>query len=189
MKPPDLMKSAWTMHAAGAGLCALLTVAAWFAGVKPSLERLRQVGQQEEQLATLRQQAGDLSARTKELEARRDQVARSLTDNAVRLQPATKINRRLDELTQLAVTCQLKVDEIQPGKTRPTSRHEVVPIRLRGNGSYVSCVNFLHSLRRQFPDTGASQIDLKGAPGAAPETSCFEFTLDWYTAPAVAGAR
>ena len=88
-------------------------------------------------------------------------------------------------LTLLATRCQLKVDEIQPGRSHSVIRHEVVPIQMRGSGSYLACMKFLRSLRQSFPDIGTSLIDLKGAPGAPDTSSRFEFTLEWFTAPTV----
>jgi len=184
-----MLQSAWPLHAAGALLCLALAAGAYFLGLRPLIDRSRTAARQQAQVQALRGQSNEMKKRSTEIQARHLQVQKSLAETAIRLQPASRINRRLAELTQLAIQHQLKVDEIQPGKVRNLSRHEVMPIQIRGNGSYVACVHFLHAMRTSFPDTGTSLIDLKGAPDRPAAASTFEFQLDWYTAPSLATAQ
>lgn len=185
MKLPALFHSVVPMHAAGAAVCLIVTALWFLLGMQPLWGSHQAARQQEAYLQTLRAQADQLQMRLRDTQDRNVRTREALAEGSVRLQPASRVNRRLSELTLLATRCQLKVDEIQPGRSHSVIRHEVVPIQMRGSGSYLACMKFLRSLRQSFPDIGTSLIDLKGAPGAPDTSSRFEFTLEWFTAPTV----
>ncbi len=185
MKLPAFLHSVLPVHAAGAAIC-LAATALWFLlGLQPLWDSHRAARQQESQLQTLRTEADQIEMRLHDTQDRNLRMREALAEGAIRLQPASRINRRLSELTLLATRCQLKVDEIQPGRSHSVIRHEVVPVQMRGSGSYLACMTFLRSLRQNFPDIGTSLIDLKGAPGAPETSSRFDLTLEWFTAPSV----
>lgn len=184
MKQIDLKSlRPWQIDAAGAGLCVVLTLLLYLAGIAPLLQRRAQRGTRQAELAAQSSQALQLLVKHQVLRDRLAAVKKGLTNCRLELQPASHVNRRIAEISGLAVKAGLEIHDIQPGDAAAGQRCEVVPIKLAGKGTYVDCTGFLHRLSQAFPDTGVSSFNLEGDPGGPGRAAKFSFELLWYAAP------
>ena len=178
------------IDAAGVGVCVALSLVTYFAGIEPILGRHEACKAKRTELASRRDELGRLSASLQELQDRRARVSADLAQCPLRLQAASRTNRRLAEIAELATTCGLKVDAIQPGHATAGALYDIVPIRLTGTGKYPTCVQFLHKLQKVFPDTGVISLDLAGGdPPGRPAAGSFHCQLKWHTAPQPRGVK
>jgi len=117
------------------GVCVLIALPFSFARINP-LMRPHDFGQQQEsQLAVLRGSAHAAEAAIAAQKAHLGRLRTDLARQAVPLQPARDVNRRLAELTELAAGAGLEVSEILPAAALPGSRYDTVPIRIRGRAA------------------------------------------------------
>jgi hypothetical protein len=181
--------SKWkTRHidAAAVGLCVLIALPFSFARINP-LMRPRDYGdRQAAQLTVLRGSARAAQAAIAAQKARLAELQADLARQTVPLQPARNVNRRLAELTDLAAGTGLEVSEIVPAPAVAGSRFDTVPIRIRGTGSYPTCVAFLCKLTRAFPDTSVGSFELSGEPAKPHTPAEFRVQLAWYATPSAA---
>jgi Tfp pilus assembly protein PilO len=173
----------WSVDLAGLACCAVLAGAGYMIAVVP-------VVRSREAVASLRSSIGGVEAngeqllqitRTLDLELAR--VQSRLRSSSLELEPAERVNRRVNELTRLASESGLTLDEVLPRAPEEGSMFRTVPIHISGAGSFPDCARFVHSLRSELPDTTVESLRLVG--GA--ETGTFEFDLVWYAAPADRG--
>lgn len=175
------------LDAIGASVCLLLTVIMYVSGIEPLLARHAAAQTARGQLQHRRSKLLRLSASLRKLQKEHAAVQEQLTASPLRLQAASLLNVRLDQVTQLAAECGLKVGQIHPQAILSGSRYRVVPIQLAGEGSYPTCVLFLKRLRAESPDTGVVHIDLRNSADNA-KAARFLFSLEWYAAPAAGEA-
>ena len=177
------------IDAAGAAICIALCLVTYFAGIGPILSQHDACAVKRTELASRRDELGRLSTILQQLQDRRARVSADLAQSPLRLQAASRTNRRLAEIAELATKCGLNVDAIQPGRATAGNLYDIVPIHLAGTGRYPTCVRFLHRLQRVFPDTGVISLDLAGGdPTGQPSSASFRCQLKWHTAPGLAGA-
>jgi len=119
---------------------------------------------QQADLELKQQTATTSNASLQTLQRRLGALQQQISDNPLHLQPASAINKRLGELTDLAAQLGLRMEDVQPGKISTTARFETVSIHLAGTGNYRTCVQFLHRLRTGFPDTSVTSLQLTGNP-------------------------
>jgi Tfp pilus assembly protein PilO len=183
MKPAAVQrKNWWTIDAGGIVVCILLSVALYYAGLQPLAAGYDRYLAQQSELEIKQQSATTSNASLQTLQRRLGSLQQQLTDNPLRLQPATAINKRLGELTDLAAQLGLRMEDVQPGKSNSGARFETVTIHLAGTGAYRTCVLFLHRLREKFPDTAVTSFHLSGNPNDTASIANFEFDLQWFTA-------
>ena len=188
MKQIDLEKlSLWHIDAAGAALCVLLTLTLYLAGVGPLLQRREDLGARQAELDAQQLKAARLASTCIAVGEQLATLEQSMSAVKIELLPAGQVNRHIAELSDLAAKAGLKIDDIQSGTPVAGARYEMVPIRLAGTGTYVTCLDFLHRLHRVSPDTGVSGLELGGSPSERGGEAQFRFELLWYAAPRSAG--
>ena len=174
------------IDAAAVGVCLLLALPFSFPRINPLMRPPDYRAQQTAQVAVLRSSAratrGAIAAQTTRLA----DLRADLTRQAVPLQPARNVNRRLAELTDLAAGSGLEVSQILPSAPVPGSRFDTVPIHFRARGGYPTCVAFLCKLTRTFPDTSVESFELAGQPAKPGTAAEFRVQLAWYAAPSAA---
>lgn len=169
------------INALCAGVCLLLSAAAYWGGLRPMIQERREQRAQQQQL---REQHQQLQERSRQLQQLRQQLA--LTEQAVaseplRLEPLTALNQRVAQITGLAGRCGLEVDQIRPGASVAGVHYYTVPIHIEGRGEFHAGVDFLHRLHESLPDVAVPVLSLQGrGAGGSP---AFRFELTWYAAP------
>ena len=213
MNLPSFSYASLRIDALGTLAAVALTLGAGVVAIGPHfLARGPTPADQKAELEHRRQEAADLDKMTETTRQRlADLTTRSAT--AVHLQPATRVNERLVEITKLAAGGNISIAQMTPGASTPPSapanapadKHAaapaspldnkalVVPIKLAGTGTYPDLARFIHALREQFRDTAITSLKLNAQPGggaaesAKPsENTPGSFTIDlaWYAAPA-----
>jgi hypothetical protein len=108
----------------------------------------------------------------------------SLAHNPIHLEDASRMNRRLARINELAAGRGLRVQGVDPGAINRGTRYQTIDIKLAGSGGYLGCVQFLRDLHDQFPDTAVSAFRLSGNPQETDQPASFAFDLRWYASPA-----
>lgn len=172
----------WQIDIAGTLLCVVLTMAAYFAALRPLMGRHAIFGQQQSLLKANQREASKLVASDFAHKKQLEVVREALADGRLTLKPAGYVNRQVASLIELVNQCGLKADDIQLGETYAGSRYYMIPISLAGSGRYGKCVEFLHKLSQVFPDTGVGSFRISGNPRKPAEEGNFRFGLFWYSA-------
>ena len=167
---------------AGMVACAVGLVIIYVAGALPMMRRQDDLAAQKAHVNTQRQNATMLGNRANMLRSNLAALRKSLGDHPIQLQPASRINRRIARLTDLAVRNGLSVDEVRPGKTVRSAQHAMVPIHLQGSGAYPTWSAFLHQLTETFQDTSIDSFELSGHPGSPSKPATFQIDLVWHAA-------
>jgi len=171
------------VHGIAAALCAVALAAAWFGSIGPAIASRAAAQAQRAAIAAQDEQADQLRNRVVVLERRLGQVIQEERASPLRLEPISRINRRLSEVSELAAASGLDLSQVKPGQVVRTSRFEVVPIELAGRGSYRACATFLHGAHEAFPDMGVAKVQIDRRLNSAESDADFAFTLAWYAAP------
>ncbi|MEE9211280.1 MAG: type 4a pilus biogenesis protein PilO [Phycisphaeraceae bacterium] len=179
----------WRIYATGAAVCAALTVAVYFAGIRPVFHAHQHRTLQQAKLKDQRRLASELAASLSTLRRDVASVTQALDESPLRLEPAGHINQRLARLTELATNHGLEIHQIQPGQVQRDVHYDIVPVHLAGEGTYQTYAAFIHQLHRKFPDTGVSSFELSGNPSDPDDTATFRLNLAWYTIPAAGSVQ
>jgi Tfp pilus assembly protein PilO len=163
------------------GVCVLATtlIASWIMTLQPAGERRQEVD-------SLRLSIQETTHRVRSLEidaasAQRDvaAAAKALESVSVRLVSVDARNSRLAELTRLASTLGLTVDELSPHEPVKGELFDRVLIDVRGRGSYPDAAMFLHLIHDEFLDTEVRSFRITRNDGDA----MFEIRLVWHATP------
>ena len=173
----------WQIHTAGVALCIVLTTTIYFNSVYPILRAREDFSLQKSEIEEQRRIASDLSASLGTFKHEIASVQQALEKSPLQLQSADHINQRLAQFTELASEHGLDIQQIQPGQITHDVHYDIVPIHLSGEGSYRTHAAFIHTIHRNFPDTGVSSFKLSGKPGQPNAPASFDLNLMWYTLP------
>ncbi|MGD9689793.1 MAG: hypothetical protein AB7K52_09090 [Phycisphaerales bacterium] len=175
------------LDAPALGVACAIFAGAWYALIEPA----RRHGAHS---ATLRAELADVEAMAVSSEGSiriRDEGTRALraelADLGVRLQPATQLNHRVQELTELAGVRGIRVEQIRPGSPESDAVAVAIPIKLMGQSGYAQVQSFLSALRKRFPDVSVSGLKMQrgSAPlDQKPVAAMIEFDLAWHALPA-----
>jgi Tfp pilus assembly protein PilO len=168
----------------GVATCAVITLAGYLAGARPLLNSRDDRAQQQVALIDARQSVSTLAGSARSLRTQFTGSQLALAKIQIALQPASSLNQRIAELTNLAVDCQLEVQFVQPGSIVSGSRFAQIPIQVAGTGSSQACSAFLHRLRGKFPDISVRDFDLSTSPADASHSMNFSYQLTWFVQPA-----
>lgn len=173
----------WHVHAAGA----LLTLAACAAFgaflVRPLLAARAQAHARAADLAAQHQSLQDLRSARKDTDIRLIAVSKQLEEQTVRLEPKSRLNERLDQLTELAGAAGLQVHRLSPGVSSEGARHSATVLHLTGRGPFAACDRFVASIHSRFNDTAVITLHLTAPPENTDSPVDLNVELLWYTAP------
>jgi Tfp pilus assembly protein PilO len=181
---PAVRKLIRSVDGAGAAACAAVVAALVFGGLLPLLHHRGDAEARRHDLVTQRQRAGAAKASLAKLEKQLAEARSDLARYPVRLEDARRVNHRLARITDLATARGLEVQGVEPGAVTRGPRYQTIALKLTGNGGYRGCVQFLHDLHDQLPDTAVTAVRLAGNPQQDGAPSTFDFELRWYAAPA-----
>lgn len=173
----------WHLDAAGLTLCVVLSLVAYLGGYQPLRQSYEECVVEGEALSAQQEQAAKLENALAILRRRLDAARETLAANALPLKPASTVNLHVAAVSALAVQSGLRIDDVQTGSVSENAYYEAVPIHVAGGGTYPACTAFLRRLRKAFPDTGVSSLELAGHKTDPLEPGTFRVALNWYTAP------
>lgn len=176
------------MDAIGLALLIGLSIGGYMLILQPMLTVHQQREAQQAELAARHEKANQALATINTLKRDLINLRQAAGENPLQLVPAQYSNQRLADITHLAAEHQLQVDMLQTGATKPGARFEVVPIQLRGSGSFQTCTAFVNHLHRRFPDTAVWSMGLTDNPSDAASPTNFTLELAWFAAPALSSA-
>lgn len=174
----------WPVYAAGAGVCAAVSLVLWFTVLSSALQQRDARHARAKELTERRHKAGEVGGALTAVRRKADAVEKALKKTAIRLEPAALVNDRLAKLTDLANECGLSVDEVQPGHTTDGAHYQTVALKLAGSGTFPACAKFLHKLHDGFPDTRVYTMETSNtSPNPLVPQVAFRVDLLWYAAP------
>jgi Tfp pilus assembly protein PilO len=172
----------WQIDVAGAAVCIVLTIGAYLLGVAPALHRSAQVQEMAHLVEVQRAEAADLARSRDQLKQHLHRMQTMLDQAAFRLEPISRLNPYLAQLTDLATRSGMALHEIKPGKPSRSQYYRSTPIRLSGSGSYRSCAVFLHNIRDEFSATRVSSFQLAALNNSPNPEARITLELTWHTA-------
>lgn len=176
------------IDAAGFGAAALMTAGLYFAVVEPARRSQAAMSEQQELLDSVQGSLIEIEADRRALEETVARLDGQLSRYTISLQPVSRINARLGEITALAGEHGLKLSESRAGQTGVTGSIATVPVHISGAGGYVSFAGFLAELDRDFPDVAVTGFEVTGAPAQGPGgASAFSADLLWHASADGAG--
>lgn len=181
---PAIRRLTRSIDLAGAAVCAAMVAALVFGGILPLLHHR---GDSEARRRDLNHQRHRVeSARTSlaSLEIQLAAARAALAHNPIRLEDASRINRRLARINELAAGRGLQVQGVDPGSVTRGTRYQTIDMKLAGEGGYRGCVEFLRDMHDQFPDTAVTAFKLAANPQDSDKPADFTFELRWYASPA-----
>jgi len=179
---PDILRW-WRIDLAGLGGCVLVTLAVYFALVRPSQSRQIDYQVRQESLAERSSAMNEARASLTEMRKGMKLAETELSELPLTLKPATGVNQRLASLADLASQSGLEVHQMQPAAIRSGDLYDETPIILTGSGDYRRVTSFLRTLHDGFADIGVVKFDLTADnPGGSAH---FDLGLVWYTSPSL----
>jgi hypothetical protein len=174
----------WRIDVMAIALFITLSISAFVAQFLPLLRARQTYTALAADLSAKQQKLTELKETLRLTHARRIVFQANLTDSNFILEPASHLNQRILELTELAAEQGLILDGIEPRRGVISARYETIPIRLTGRGDYRSCTQYLKSLHTRLQDSGIVRIELSSSPGVHNAAIAgFAFELVWYTTP------
>lgn len=183
MNEPSTKRFPWHFAAGAALVCVGLTVASYAVGVGPLLAQHQAGLALGRELDDRGKEAGELAAGVSDLQRDLTAANGELARMPLRLQPASRVNGRLEAVARLATECGLSLDEMRPGGAVDAAHYQTVPLRILGAGDYPACARFLRRLRETFGDMGVRTFtaSYRGGGASATATAVFQAELVWFT--------
>ena len=175
----------WVVHAVCGTVCLTLAGAGYWFGLGPMT---RELDQRQGLTQTLELSQDDLQLRRGVLERLEDKFLQSqqeLEVQPVDLQPASMVNRRLANLSQLAQEHDLVLTASSIGGEQRLAYYSYLPIELGGQGDFGNVVAFLGKLYEHYPDISVRTFDLnRGGDGPSRGARAgFSLGLSWFVQP------
>lgn len=173
----------WRIDAAGLAVCLIIGAAAYLLGFGPLLADRALVLGHRQALADQTVEASKLDDEVKKAQDTRDKLQKQVAQIRP-LDPPSRVNQRVKDLTDIAAGCGLKVGEIGPGAPAAGTRFTTVPIRLKGIGEYRTIAEFFARVHERFRDTAIVGFRASCNIESDKPDAEFSFDLEWYAAPA-----
>ena len=172
----------WKVDAAGLGACLVISIASYALGVAPLIQRSAEIRDSIQERQREEQTKADLARSHNQLKQRLGQVQKELAEAAIQLQPMSRLNEYLAQLTNLATQNGLSLHEIKPGQPVSLKHYRSIPIHLSGTGTYQDSVLFLNSLNKKFPDIRVFTLNLNVLTHPGKPQAKVNMGLIWHTA-------
>ncbi len=164
------------------GLATLLMIAGltYVFAVQPTLRARDDRKQDATEQRDAERALAERRAERRRVESELEDIRGKLSADAVALEGAHALNKRVQQITALATETGLVVDGVTPGDVAEGEMFDVIPIEMRGRGSYTGLAGFLHTLNDRLGDTGVTELSVEAQPDGG---AVFSVVLGWYTAP------
>lgn len=141
----------------------------------------------------------EASAIERDLKATVAATAEQLARNRVKPAPLSSLNRKVAEITDLAASSGLILEQLGPGDTYSTAAARSVSIKASGLADLGAWRRFLSAMHDQHPDTAITEFTLADLSAAetersalsgsvrtlpqTPATAAFTMAMVWHAAP------
>jgi len=174
----------WKTDASGLALMAMLAGGAYLAGFRPLLASWSNKSDLE---SRLRSETGAVESATNDkarLERQLDDLMLEIGKLEVTLLSRSRVNQRLDALTDLAAKIEppLVVDSAIKAGEQDQPLFGVVQIRLRARGAYRTLAEFLRTLHLRYRDISVRSFEIDGEPNKEGDAR-ISVELDWFVIP------
>lgn len=174
------------IHGLGLGAIVVLSLLGSLLGLRPLTRQHDHTVAQRQELASTSQRAEAHGREEEAISQELKRIRSSLAASSLTLRTAADRNVRLARLTELAETHRLEVDGLTSSAIKHDEHYDMVPIELRGKGSFPDCAAFIHRLNSQFRDMSVNALEINGTPGLETAQVGFRFEMTWYAAPTLA---
>jgi Tfp pilus assembly protein PilO len=175
--------TAWQINLLGVVVCAALTAGTWVTTIEPLRASRAADAARRQELDRRSVEAKRLAAQVRQASARLADARRQHEEIRLNLQPATRVNQRIAQVTSSAAQCGLEPSDVRPGRAVVGPRHAVQPIEMSGTGSFPAAVAFMRAFHQTFGDSGFDAFELAGNPAAPGAPASFHFRIHWYVQP------
>jgi Tfp pilus assembly protein PilO len=173
----------WQINLLGAVAVGALTACLWSTTIHPIRTNRVAAAARRQELDDRAQEAKRLSAQVRQATARLASVRKQLAEVRLDLQPATRVNQRIAEVTAAAARCGLELSDVRPDRAIVGPRHAVQPIEMSGTSTFPAAVQFMRTFHQTFADSGFASFELAGNPAAPGAPGSFHFRIYWYVQP------
>ncbi len=171
------------MDMIGLVTCLAVTGLVVYFGLMPAYRAREAMITEKELLQNKKKLAMDSALRLSQLKQEYSSVEREVSSHPLQLKPLNYLNQRISDITRLAVSDGLEMDQIEPGTSRRDDFYITVPLRMAGRGEFEEAVAFLHRLHESVPDMAVGKVSLTARPGASKAVADFHLDLVWHAAP------
>lgn len=159
------------IHAAGAAACAIISLAAFAAIIRPELNARDSIRDQARSRAERRAEIDAAVAERARLRDVIDDQRRRIDASPIRLREHDALNAVIASLTDLAQRRGVALDRLEPGKPEQRGPLLVTPIRLAGTTSFPDAVAFFDELRAAMPDIACVRLAIDADRTAQTDTA------------------
>lgn len=165
------------------GLGALFAIAAlaYTLGVRPQQQAYSESLSLRKELVDVNAELTGMEKSVREQRATLDAAQTQLASGSIRLEHASRINARSQQLTDIAMAAGLQVRELAPKEPLRGSRFSRVPINIAGLGSFQAVRGFLARLHDECRDTQLVAFSLVSRPDSPEALPTFSAQMMWYT--------
>jgi len=172
----------WMIDLAGlvalAGITALGVTLALRPALGDAAQRARLQADRQERASLLE----DLKASLADHRRFEERYAQAIESSTLRVEPLSRLNARLGQLTRDAEQLQLRVDQMIADEPTPHPEFTAVPIHVAGSGSYAQIVKYFALLETEYADTHVKRFDI--ARAQSPEIGVeYSFDVVWVAQP------
>ena len=176
-----------TIDAIALAILLVIGIATYAVGIHPALDRKAAAEFEAAMLVAERAAAESAAAEVAAALKLRDEIA-ARQRTQIALEPASQINARIAELTNLASEQSISIRQLAPGnpKAEAGKPFTAVPIRVQGAGTFMDCIAFLQQLGERYRDISVPGIGLTiSQPASEKEPARLDMALDlvWHAAP------
>lgn len=176
----------WRVHALAGGVLASLTLAVYLGVVAPARRASERLDEERSAMASNAQEKGNLQASIDQHRARIAALERQLR-SIVELKPATYLNRRRSELTDLFERVGLSLSDMKAGEHKDNGQFGAVSLSMSGAGSYGAVVSFLRTLHHEFRDVEVTGLEVTAPADREKGAAHFSLQMTWFTLPEKSG--
>ena len=177
------------VHGAGAGVLVLAGIAFMYFQAGPVVAARAHLRELNSELATRKESLVQAQVSRKDTEARVAAMRAQLKERLLPLVPTSRLNERLEQLSQLAEASGMTVDRLSPAEAATKGPFPAVQLKLVGQGPYEACERLIGTLHGSFEDTAITSLHVKGTPENAGAPVSLDLELLWYTAADAPGAK
>lgn len=181
------------VHLIGIACLGLIGAGGYFVAIEPALDERTAFMRRSAEYSDTDREVVVMEANVRVDRRTLDERTSRLDQMDIKLETLAYANDRMVRVSRLAERFGLSVQSLQPGQPEVQGRHTLVPLRLAGLCSYTAMVDFIHAMRKEFPDTRVNALQVSAA--SDPGVSSFSLDCTWFaaqpqaaTAPAAAAA-
>ncbi len=164
--PERLAKQLRTINLIGAGVIVAALACTSLGGIVPLYARVADNNQKAEDLRAELAKLDGLSRTITQVQGELDKTQERLEKAESRLPTRQAMDQFMGQLAKVADDVGLQVDAVTPREIRDGGSYKVMPVEIRGTGSFETCYQFLVGLRQMNRLTRLDDLVLEVANAA-----------------------